>query len=74
MTLNKRSFINLSDIRKEELNKILKRARQLKKLRAKGWVYLYKYIGITENMVYSLGFSSGIILLTSFLVDHSNKD
>ena len=36
MISNKRNFINLADIRKEELNKILKRARQLKKLRAKG--------------------------------------
>ena len=36
MNSNKRNFINLSDIRKEELNKILKRARQLKKLRSKG--------------------------------------
>ncbi|GIS17152.1 MAG: hypothetical protein CM15mP118_0310 [Alphaproteobacteria bacterium] len=39
MTSNKRNFINLSDIRKEELNKILKRARQLKKLRAKGYCF-----------------------------------
>ena len=36
MNLNKRSFINLSDIKKVELDKILKRARQLKKLRSKG--------------------------------------
>ena len=36
MISNKRNFINLADIRKEELNKILKRARQLKKLRVKG--------------------------------------
>ena len=35
MHSNKRNFINLSDIRKKELNKILKRARQLKKLRLK---------------------------------------
>ena len=39
MISNKRNFINLSDIRKEELNKILKRARQLKKLRAKGTAF-----------------------------------
>ena len=45
-----------------------------KKIRTKGWVYLYKYLGITQKMVYSLGFSSGIILLTSFMIDHSNKD
>ena len=35
MLSNKRNFINLSDIGKEELNKILKRARQLKKVRFK---------------------------------------
>ncbi len=36
MNLNKRNFINLSDLKKEELDKILRRARQLKKLRSKG--------------------------------------
>ncbi len=36
MISNKRNFINLSDIRREELDKILKRASQLKNSRVKG--------------------------------------
>jgi ornithine carbamoyltransferase len=36
VNLNKRSFLNLSDLKKIELNKILKRAKALKKLRLKG--------------------------------------
>lgn len=35
MNFNKRSFINLSDIKKVELNKILNRAKQLKNIRLK---------------------------------------
>ena len=52
MTSNKRSFINLSDIRKEELNKILKRARQLKKLRSKGISFKNSLANINLAMIF----------------------
>ena len=52
MNSNKRNFINLSDIRKEELNKILKRARQLKKLRAKGTVLKNSLAKVNLAMIF----------------------
>ncbi|MDA9708450.1 ornithine carbamoyltransferase [Alphaproteobacteria bacterium] len=52
MTSNKRNFINLSDIRKEELNKILKRARQFKKLRAKGTAFKNSLAKVNLAMIF----------------------
>ena len=52
MTSNKRNFINLSDIRKEELNKILKRARQLKKLRSKGISFKNSLANVNLAMIF----------------------
>ena len=52
MTSNKRSFINLSDIRKEDLNKILKRARQLKKLRAKSNAFKNSLAKVNLAMIF----------------------
>jgi ornithine carbamoyltransferase len=52
MKSNKRNFINLSDIRKEELNKILKRARQLKKLRSKGISFKNSLANVNLAMIF----------------------
>ena len=52
MTSNKRNFINLSDIRKAELNKILMRARQLKKLRAKGTAFKNSLAKVNLAMIF----------------------
>ena len=52
MTSNERNFINLSDIRKEELNKILKRARQLKKLRSKGISFKNSLANVNLAMIF----------------------
>ncbi len=52
MISNKRNFINLADIRKEELNKILKRARQLKKLRAKSTVFKNSLAKVNLAMIF----------------------
>ena len=52
MNLNKRNFINLSDIKKEELDKILKRAKQLKKLRSKGNSFKNSLANVNLAMIF----------------------
>tara|TARA_B100002051_G_C16692209_1_gene616157 strand:- start:221 stop:1144 length:924 start_codon:yes stop_codon:yes gene_type:complete len=52
MNSNKRNFINLSDIKKNELNKILKRARQLKKLRSKSISFKNSLANVNLAMIF----------------------
>ncbi len=52
MISNKRNFINLSDIKKEELNKILKRAKQFKKLRSKGVSFKNSLANVNLAMIF----------------------
>ena len=52
MHTNKRSFINLSDIRKEDLYKILKRATQLKNKRLKSNSFKKSLANINLAMIF----------------------
>ena len=52
MNLNKRNFINLSDIKKKDLDKILKRAITLKRLRKKSSSFKNSLSGINLAMIF----------------------
>ena len=52
MSLNKRNFINLSDIKKKDLDKILKRAVSLKRLRKKSSSFKNSLSGINLAMIF----------------------
>ena len=52
MNLNKRNFINLSDIKKKDLDKILKRAVYLKRLRKKSGSFKNSLSGINLAMIF----------------------
>ena len=52
MNLNKRNFINLSDIKKKDLDKILKRAVSLKRLRKKSSSFKNSLSGINLAMIF----------------------
>ena len=52
MNLNKRNFINLSDIKKKDLDKILKRAVSLKRLREKSSSFKNSLSGINLAMIF----------------------
>ncbi len=52
MNSNKRNFINLSDIKKRDLDKILKRAASLKKSRLKSKLYKNSLSGINLAMIF----------------------
>ena len=52
MNLNKRSFVNLSDLNRTELNKILKRAKALKKLRVKGRLDKKRLVATNLAMIF----------------------
>ena len=52
MNLNKRNFINLSDIKKRDLDKILRRAVSLKKSRIKSRLFKNSLSGINLAMIF----------------------
>ena len=52
MNSNKRNFINLSDIKKKDLDKILKRAVYLKRLRKKSGSFKNSLSGINLAMIF----------------------
>ncbi|MAH88868.1 MAG: ornithine carbamoyltransferase [Pelagibacterales bacterium] len=52
MNINKRNFINLSDIKKKELNKILNRAVSLKKSRIKTRSFKNSLYGVNLAMIF----------------------